>query len=217
MTKATAWALATVMTLTCAAAAQDWPTRPITLVVPFAAGGPVDVAARLVAPRMSEMLGQQIVVENIGGAGGMTGATRVAKAPPDGYTAPARQRRHPHLQPVALQEAALQLRDATSRRSASWSENTKVLVVRKDFPANTLPEFIAYVKANQAKLQYGSAGVGSATHIACVLLNYRDRHQRHPRALSRRRPGDAGPDRRPHRFHVRHDLDRRCRRFKASR
>src|SRR6187399_3728375 len=85
MTKATAWALATVMTLTCAAAAQDWPTRPITLVVPFTAGGPVDVAARLVAPRVSESLGQQIVVENMGGAGGMTGSNRVAKAAPDGY------------------------------------------------------------------------------------------------------------------------------------
>jgi tripartite-type tricarboxylate transporter receptor subunit TctC len=85
MAKATALALATMMTLTAAAAAQEWPTRPVTMVVPFTAGGPVDVAARLIAPRVSESLGQQIVVENMGGAGGMTGSNRVAKAAPDGY------------------------------------------------------------------------------------------------------------------------------------
>ena len=77
MAKVTALALATVMTLTATAAAQEWPTRPVTMVVPFTAGGPVDVAARLIAPRVSESLGQQIVVENMGGAGGMTGSNRV--------------------------------------------------------------------------------------------------------------------------------------------
>src|ERR1051325_11114494 len=68
------------------AAAQDWPARPITLVVPYAAGGPVDTIARILSARMSDLLGQQIVIENMGGAGGMTGAARVAKAPADGYT-----------------------------------------------------------------------------------------------------------------------------------
>jgi Tripartite tricarboxylate transporter family receptor len=82
--RATQLALAAVLLLAAAADAQDWPTRPITLVVPFSAGGPVDVAARLIAPRIGESLGQQIVIENMGGAGGMSGANRIAKAAPDG-------------------------------------------------------------------------------------------------------------------------------------
>jgi tripartite-type tricarboxylate transporter receptor subunit TctC len=152
------------------ACAQDWPTRPVTLVVPFAAGGPVDVAARVLTPRLSEILGQQFIIENVGGAGGMTGSYRVAKAAPDGY----------------------QLVDGTSGTHASNQtlfkkplynaatdfapvgvvlENTKVLIARKDLPANNLQEFIAYMKANSAKMQYASAGVGSATHLGCVLLN----------------------------------------------
>lgn len=172
MTKATAWALATVMTLTCAAAAQDWPTRPITLVVPFTAGGPVDVAARLVAPRVSESLGQQIVVENMGGAGGMTGSNRVAKAPPDGYLL-VLGNGGTHAYNQSLYKKPLYNSESDFTPVGVVVENTKVLIVRNDFPANSLPEFVAYVKANQAKLQYGSAGAGSATHIACLLLNYR--------------------------------------------
>ncbi|SRR5712692_1860069 len=92
---------------TLATAAQDWPRRPLTLVVPFAAGGPIDVAARLIAPRIGERLGQQIVIENMGGAGGMTGSNRVAKAPPDGYLMVLGSAGHPRLQPNVLQEAAL--------------------------------------------------------------------------------------------------------------
>ena len=108
MAQVTAWAFATAMTLTATAAAQEWPTRPVTMVVPFTAGGPVDVAARLIAPRVSESLGQQIVVENMGGAGGMTGSNRVAKASPDGYLLVLG---NGGTQPVALQEAALQFRE----------------------------------------------------------------------------------------------------------
>jgi tripartite-type tricarboxylate transporter receptor subunit TctC len=162
MAKVTALALATVMTLTATAAAQEWPMRPVTMVVPFTAGGPVDVAARLIAPRVSESLGQQIVVENMGGAGGMTGSNRVAKAAPDGYL-------------LVLGNAGTHVYNSESDFAPVGVivENTKVLIVRNDFPANSLPEFVAYLQANQAKLQYGSAGAGSATHIACLLLNYR--------------------------------------------
>ncbi len=153
------------------AIAEDWPTRPITLVVPFAAGGGIDVSARLQAQNMSELLGQTIVVENVGGAAGMTGAVRVAKAPPDGYTLPDRQYRYASLQSVAPQEAALQRDHRLHSRSAWSSESPSILVARKDLPVNNLQEFIAYAKANQSKMQFGSAGVGSGTHLPCVLLN----------------------------------------------
>ena len=98
------------------AAAQNWPTRPVTMVVPFAAGGGTDVLGRIVGRRLSEILGQQVIIENVGGAGGMMGSARVAKAPPDGYQFVLGSRRRRH-QPDALQESALQFRAPISRRS----------------------------------------------------------------------------------------------------
>src|SRR6476469_5311219 len=157
MAKATALALATMMTRTAAAAAQEWPTRPVTMVVPFTAGGPVDVAARLIAPRVSESLGQQIVVENMGGAGGMTGSNRVAKAAPDGYLL-VLGNGGTHAYNQSLYKKPLYNSESDFAPVGVVVENTKVLIVRNDFPANSLPEFVAYVKANQDKLQYGSAG-----------------------------------------------------------
>jgi tripartite-type tricarboxylate transporter receptor subunit TctC len=155
-----------------AAYAQDWPTRPITLVVPFSAGGPVDVAARLIAPRVAESLGQQIVIENMAGAGGMTGSNRVAKAPPDGYLL-VLGNAGTHAYNQSLYKKPLYNSETEFAPVGVVLENTKVLILRKDFPASTIPEFVAQVKANAAKMQYGSAGGGSATHIACLLLNYR--------------------------------------------
>jgi tripartite-type tricarboxylate transporter receptor subunit TctC len=150
--------------------AQAYPTRPITLVVPFAAGGSFDVIARVITPRLSEILGQQVVVENVGAAAGIVGVNRIAHAVPDGYSVllgtvgthaynPALYKKLPYnpasdFAPVGL-----------------VAEQPLVLIARKDFPAKTLPEFIAYAKANGDKLQYGSAGVGSTTHLACALLN----------------------------------------------
>ena len=154
------------------AAVQDWPTRPITLVVPFAAGGPVDVAARLIAPRVGESLGQQIVIENMAGAGGMTGSNRVAKATPDGYLL-VLGNAGTHAYNQSLYKKPLYNSETEFAPVGVVLENTKVLILRKDFPASTIPEFVAAVKANAAKMQYGSAGGGSATHIACLLLNYR--------------------------------------------
>jgi tripartite-type tricarboxylate transporter receptor subunit TctC len=151
--------------------AQDWPTRAVNLVVPYAAGGPVDTIARSLAAQLSESLGQQVVVENAGGAGGMTGAARVAKSAPDGYTV------------LLSGSAVLAINQTLYKRPlynavsdfehvALFADSARVLIVRKDLPASTLPEFVAYAKANQAKMQYGSAGAGSATHLGCVLLNY---------------------------------------------
>ena len=152
------------------AAAQSWPSRPLTMVVPFGAGGATDVMARALAPRLSELLGQQVIVENVTGAGGMTGVARVAKAAADGYQ-------------IALGNAGTQAVSQTLYKQPLYNSVTDlapvgllsqqffVLITRKDLPATTLPEFIAYARANQGKMQYASAGVGSTSHIICVLLN----------------------------------------------
>ena len=153
------------------AAAQDWPTRTVTMVVPFPAGGPIDFIGRMMAQKLSERLGQQVIVENVGGAGGMNGAARVAKAPPDGSMFLfGNQGTHTFSQ--LLYKKPLYKAVADFAPVAVVVENVKFLAVRKDFPAKTLPEFIAYAKANQKKMQYGSAGIGSATHVTCVLLNH---------------------------------------------
>jgi len=152
------------------AAAQDWPTRPLTLVVPFTAGGGVDLSARLQAQHMSERLGQAIVVENVGAAAGMAGGLRVAKAPPDGYTfLIGNSGTHAFNQSLYKKPLYNAVTDFTP--VGLVTESPRILLARKDFPADNLQEFIAYVKANQAKMQFGSAGVGSGTHLPCVLLN----------------------------------------------
>ena len=152
------------------ASAQDWPTRAITMVVPYAAGGPIDTLARILAAWLSEILGQQVVIENMPGAGGMTGSSRVAKAAADGYT-------------VLLSGSAVLAINQTLYKKplynavtdfehvALFSDSARVLIARKDLPANTLTEFVAYAKANQARMQYGSAGAGSGMHVCAVLLN----------------------------------------------
>ena len=152
------------------AIAEDWPTRPITLVVPFAAGGGIDVSARLQALKMGELLGQTIVVENVGGAAGMTGAVRVAKAPPDGYTfLIGNTGTQAYSQSLHKKPLFNAITDFTP--VGLVSELPRILLARKDLPVNNLQEFIAYAKANQSKMQFGSAGIGSGTHLPCVLLN----------------------------------------------
>ncbi len=152
------------------AIAQTWPTRPVTMVVPFPAGGPVDLVGRLFAQRFSEMLGQQVIIENVGGAGGSTGALRIAKSPPDGSQfLLGNSGTHTYSQLLTKRPPYNAVTDFEPVAVAV--ENSKLLTTRKDFPADTLGEFIAYTKANQSKLQYGSAGTGSATHMTCVLLN----------------------------------------------
>jgi tripartite-type tricarboxylate transporter receptor subunit TctC len=163
-------ALATLLALSGTAGAQDWPTRPLTMVVPFAAGGSTDVLGRIIAARLSEHLGQQVIVENIGGAGGMTGAYRVAKAAPDGYLF-VLGNAGTHAVNQTLYKNPLYNAATDFAPVVLIAETPQLLVTRKDLPANNLPEFIAYTKANQSKMKYGSPGVGSGPHLACALLS----------------------------------------------
>jgi tripartite-type tricarboxylate transporter receptor subunit TctC len=162
--------LAALLAATVSAVAQDFPSKPMTMIIPFAAGGPTDVLGRVVAQRMGEILKQTVVVENVGGAGGMTGMKRVADARPDGYTfglgtvGTNAQNQSLYAHPAYNSSA-----DFTP--VALIAEVPIVLIVRKDLPVNNLKEFVAYAKANQSKMQFGSAGAGSATHLGCVVLN----------------------------------------------
>ena len=163
--------VATALTLHAAPApAQDWPARSITLIVPFAAGGGIDTSARVQALALAETIGQTVVIENIGAAGGTVGTARAAKATPDGYT-------------LLIGNSGTHAYAATLYQSLPYdpvrdfepvgmtTDSPRILLVRKDLPVNNLKEFIAYTKANQAQMQYGSAGVGSGTHLPCTLLN----------------------------------------------
>jgi tripartite-type tricarboxylate transporter receptor subunit TctC len=153
-----------------AAMAQTYPTRPITMIIPFAAGGPQDTINRVVAQRLSEILGQQVVIENIGGAGGMTGSKRVADATPDGYTfGVGSVGTHAQNQTLYKKPAYNSATDFTP--IALMAETPIALTVRKDLPVNNFKEFVTYAKANHEKMQFGSAGAGSATHLGCVVLN----------------------------------------------
>jgi tripartite-type tricarboxylate transporter receptor subunit TctC len=152
------------------AEAQDWPARPVTMVVPFAPGSGSDILGRIIGPRLTENLGATVIVENVGGAGGMIGAARVMKAAPDGYQ-------------LLLATAGTQAVNQTLYKKPLYNAATDfspvvlvastpiLLVARKDLPVDNLPEFIAYARANQAKMQYGSPGAGSASHLGCVLFN----------------------------------------------
>ncbi|MFY9623695.1 MAG: tripartite tricarboxylate transporter substrate-binding protein, partial [Rhodoplanes sp.] len=168
--KALAAALVGLAGLT-AAFAQEFPTRPLTMVIPFAAGGPTDVLGRVVAARMSEILGKQVVVENVGGAGGMNGSNRVANAPADGYQF-VLGTVGTHAQGQTLYKRPLYNSVTDFTPVALLAEVPILLIVRKDLPPKDFKEFVAYAKANQAKMQFGSAGAGSATHLGCVLLNH---------------------------------------------
>ena len=135
------------------------------MVVPYAAGGTFDVMGRIIAVRMSEFLGQQIVVENTTGAGGIIGVTRVVNAVPDGYTILLGSTgTHAYNQTIYKKRRYDAVNDFTP--VTLFSEQPMVLEARKDLPANTIPEFAALLKANGAKMQYGSAGAGSTTHLA---------------------------------------------------
>jgi tripartite-type tricarboxylate transporter receptor subunit TctC len=152
------------------AAAQNWPTRAISMVVPFGAGSASDTAGRIVAVRMSELLAQQVIVENTPGAGGMTGSARVVNAAPDGYTFSFGSTDtiaiNQTLYKKPLYNAATDFAPVTL-----VVDQPMVLIVRANLPVSTLQEFIAYVKANQASMQFGSSGVGSSSHLGCTRVN----------------------------------------------
>jgi tripartite-type tricarboxylate transporter receptor subunit TctC len=148
--------------------AQEYPNKVITMIVPFTAGGPTDLVARLLSVPMTKMLKQQVIVENVGGAGGTIAANRVAKATPDGYTilihhigmstAPALYRKLPYKPLEDFEHIGL------------INEVPMTLVAKKDFPAKDLKELIAYVKANKDKVNYANAGLGAASHLCGMLF-----------------------------------------------
>ena len=150
--------------------AEAYPSRPVTVIVPFAAGGTTDVIARIVGEHMSRTLGQQLVVENVGGAGGTTGSTRAMRASPDGYTL-VLGNMGTHAAAVALYPS-LAYRPDTDFAPIGMVAGLPVLVTaKKELPPRDLREFSAYAKANVDKLNMAHAGVGSITHVTCLLLN----------------------------------------------
>ena len=162
--------LSALAALSAPALAQSYPARPITMIVPFAAGGPTDIVARIVADNMSKTLGQQIVIENVVGAGGTTGATRAMRANPDGYTI-IMGHMGTHAAAVALYPK-LAYHPINNFEPIGLAAGTPVLIVaKKDFPAKDLKEFAAYVKANADKVNAAHAGVGSVSFTSCLLLN----------------------------------------------
>ena len=152
--------------------AEAYPSRPVTVIVPFAAGGTTDVIARIVGEHMSRTLGQQLVVENVGGAGGTTGSTRAMRASPDGYTL-VLGNMGTHAAAVALYPS-LAYRPDTDFAPIGMVAGLPVLVTaKKDLPPRNLREFSAYAKANVDRLNMAHAGVGSITHVTCLLLSTR--------------------------------------------
>jgi len=163
-----ALAASTMLLLAGTALAQDYPTQPVTIVVPFSAGGPTDTVARLVAQAMSADLGQQVVVQNVGGAGGTLGAGQVAAAPNDGYTL--------LVHHIGMSTAP------TLYRSLPYDPTTDfatiglitavpmAIVARKDFAPGTLAELVAHIKENGENVTYANAGIGSASQLCGMLL-----------------------------------------------
>jgi tripartite-type tricarboxylate transporter receptor subunit TctC len=153
-----------------AAAQTDFPRRPITLIVPFAAGGPTDVVSRIVGEHMSRTLGQPIIIENIVGAGGTTASTRAARAAPDGYTI---EMGHmgTHAASVALYPNLAYKPDVDFAPIGLVAGTPVLILAKKDFPPKDLKEFVTYVKANADKLNMAHAGVGSVSFTTCLLLN----------------------------------------------
>jgi len=168
--QAAAAAAAALPALPESAAAQSYPSRQITFIVPFPPGAATDVCARIVADHMSRTLGQQIVIQNLSGAGGTVGSARAMRADPDGYTILMGQM-GTHAASVALYPN-LPYRPAEDFETVGQVAAFPLLIAaRKDFPANDLKEFIAYLKANDTKINQGHAGVGSIFFTTCLMLN----------------------------------------------
>jgi tripartite-type tricarboxylate transporter receptor subunit TctC len=150
--------------------AQNFPSRPLTMVAPFTPGGTTDAIARILAEGLRLPLGQPVIVENVGGAGGVTGVSRVAKAAPDGYQFVLGSL-GTHAQSQSFYKKPPYNAMSDFAPVMLVADESIILLARKDFPADNLRQFIAYAKANAAKLQFGSAGAGGSNHLACLLLN----------------------------------------------
>ncbi len=150
--------------------AQTFPSRPITMIVPFSAGGPTDVTARIVGEHMSRTLGQQIIIENVVGAGGTTGSVREMRAAPDGYTIEMGQL-GTHAASVALYPNLPYRPDVDFAPIGLVVDQAVLIIARKDFPANDLKGFLAQLRTDSTKLNMAHAGIGSITHFSCLMLN----------------------------------------------
>ncbi|MEF9995302.1 MAG: tripartite tricarboxylate transporter substrate-binding protein [Burkholderiaceae bacterium] len=148
--------------------AQAFPTKPVTMVVPFTAGGPTDAVGRALAQAMSKNIGQSVVVENVGGAGGTVGAAKVKNAPADGHTV--------LLHHIGMSTAQALYRKLAYNPQTDFEmiglvvDTPMTVIARADFPAKDVPEFMAYVKANKAKMNLANAGLGSASHLCGMLF-----------------------------------------------
>jgi tripartite-type tricarboxylate transporter receptor subunit TctC len=165
-----ALSLALVVLSGLGARAQDYPNRAVTVIVPFAAGGPADITGRIAADIFSKAFGHQFVVENVGGAGGTTGSTRAARSNPDGYTI---QLGHmgTHAAAPALYPTLAYNPETDFDPIGLIATQPEVLAVRAGLPPNNLQEFIAYAKANESKINAAHAGVGSVSYVGCLLLH----------------------------------------------
>jgi tripartite-type tricarboxylate transporter receptor subunit TctC len=163
-------ALAGLTLLSVQAQAQSYPTRSITMIVPFAAGGPTDIIARIVTAHMAQTLGQAIIIENVVGAGGTTATTRASKGANDGYTL-ITGHMGTHAASVPLYPK-LAYHPEKDFEPVGLLAGTPILILaRKDLAPKDLKEFIAYVKANETKVNAAHAGVGSVSNVSCELLN----------------------------------------------
>ena len=163
-------ALAAAVALAGSAHAQSFPQRPINMIVPFAAGGPTDIIARIVAEHMSKTLGQQVVIENVAGAGGTTGITRAAGGKPDGYTIMMGHMGTHGAAPALY--ANLKYDPTKDFEPIGMAAGTPILIVaKKNFPANNLQEMVTYLKANADKVNQAHAGIGAVSHMTCILFN----------------------------------------------
>jgi tripartite-type tricarboxylate transporter receptor subunit TctC len=170
MKKATLVSSVLAVVLIAGAAFAAYPERPITMIVPFAAGGPTDVTARIVGEHMSRTLGQQIIIENVAGAGGTTGISRAAASTADGYTIMMGHMGTHGAAPAVYPN--LKYNPTRDFEPVGLAAGTPILIVaKKDFPANDLKAFVAHVKANGPKLNEAHAGVGSVSHTTCTLLH----------------------------------------------
>ena len=152
------------------AQAQNWPTKPVTVIVPFAAGGNTDVAARIFADRLSQRLGQQFVIENRTGAGGSLGVAAMARAQPDGYTLGVVTAGTLFILPHIYKDKLGYDARKDIRPVAMVGTQPNMLIVHASIPAKTVPEFIAYIKANPDKLSYGTSGIGTSQHLCMELI-----------------------------------------------
>lgn len=163
--------MTTLLTLTGAAMAQPFPARSVTMVVPFAAGGPTDVIARIMADHMGRSLGQTVLVENAAGAGGTTASLRVSRATPDGYTI-MMGNLGTHSASVGLYPTLAYDPRSDFTPIMNAAGTPMLISAHKEFPANNLQEFIALLKANPAQYNYGHGGIGSTSHLTCVFFHH---------------------------------------------